>query len=117
MNNHKEEKNIRVTVVDQGQYDGGPFKFNGTLDEVIFSLTNIQASIPEQYRATATCEMFSYEDSNANIRVTYLRPETDEECKAREDMARRQRDDVAHREREQYERLKAKFEKENQHED
>lgn len=105
----------RVTVVDHEQFDDGPFKFNGTLDEVIFSLTNIQASIPEQYRATATCEInsvLSYEDSTyANIKVTYVRPETDEECKAREEMERRQRDFAVRHEREQYERLKAKFDK------
>lgn len=115
MNNHKKEKNIRITVVDQEQYDGGPFKFNGTLDEVILTLTEIRAGIPEQYRATATCEIssvLSYEDSTyANIKVTYLRPETDEECKVREDMARRQSDVVARYERTQYERLKAKFDK------
>ena len=76
-------KTTSVRVTKQEQYDEGSFVFDGTLDDVIASLQTIRNMIPEEYRASAECEITSkggYEDSHyASIEVTYGRPETDAE--------------------------------------
>lgn len=76
-----------VRVLKQERYDGGDFCFDGNLDDVLASLQAIRASIPEEYRASATCEIGSesgYEGSHyASIEVNYSRPETDDEVRQR----------------------------------
>lgn len=84
----KARSSVEVTVAAQEQYDEGPFNFgatheDGSLDAVIASLEAIRESIPEPYRAGARCGIDSesgYEGSHyASIKITYRRPETDEE--------------------------------------
>lgn len=88
----KARRSKTVTVVNQGEHDGGSFDFgeeytNGSLAKVLASLTAIRASIPAAYRAKARCGIDSeggYEGSHhARIEVSYERPETDDEVVAR----------------------------------
>ncbi len=81
-------KKVRVVVLEQEQHDGGPFNFgesyaDGSFDEVLHSLIEIRESIPEEYRDKARCSVDSvggYEGSHyAIIKVSYDRPETDDE--------------------------------------
>lgn len=77
---------IRIVVVEQGEYDGGPIRFSGTLDEVIASFVVVRTSIPELYRSTAEVEIEAednYGSAHAKVTVTYNRPETSEETAAR----------------------------------
>lgn len=108
---------VKETVIDQGQFDGGPVCFgglydDGSLDDVIGSFVAIRESIPEHYRETARCEIYSdifYDSNHARVRINYMRPETDEEV-----VERLQQDDIAkmlkeRTERAQLERLKEKY--------
>jgi hypothetical protein len=68
--------------------------------------------IPEEFRSHATCEVECSCDSGDELRwrISYRRPETDEEVnarKARDAVYLKKREDL---DRETYERLKAKFE-------
>jgi hypothetical protein len=79
-------KTKKISALYQERYGGGPFVFDGSLDEVIGSLAKIRAEIPEEYRELATCEIESeseYDSHHATISVSYARPETDEEVSER----------------------------------
>lgn len=105
------KKQIDVTVFDKEEYDGEwpPVDakefiawFNGKIE-----------SIPEEHRATAKIEIeskSSYGDSYANIKISYPRPETDEEEERREEQERRIRGNQKDRELQQLAALKAKYE-------
>jgi len=108
-----------VTVADQEQYGVGPLDFGsheaGSLDRVIGALAKARDSIPEPYRASATCEIEAhagYEDSMyPNIKITYTRPATTEEIdKSEADLLARAAA-AERKERQTFEALKAKFEK------
>jgi hypothetical protein len=88
----KARKETTVHVAAQQRHDSGPFNFgasyeDGTLQNVIDSLLAMKAGIPKAHRAKARCEIDSeggYEGSHyASIKVSYVRPETDEEVIAR----------------------------------
>jgi hypothetical protein len=107
-----------VYVVDQEQYESGPFAFgesyeDGSLKRVIESLIAIRESIPAEFRERARCEISStggYEGSHyATIEVSYERPETPEETANREENAGRARALADAKQRAEYDKLKAKF--------
>jgi hypothetical protein len=106
------------TVVDQEQFDSGPFNFgasytDGSLDQVIESLLAIRKLIPEQFRASARCEIDStsgYEGSHyPHIEVNFVRPETAKETAAREAEERAKIAATEAQERAAFEALKKKF--------
>lgn len=78
---------VRIVVVNHERYEPGAFVFDGTLDDIIKALTTIRDSIPEEYRADATCTIDSesgWEGSHSpSIEIAYYRPETDEEVARR----------------------------------
>jgi hypothetical protein len=109
---------VPIPVCVQEQYDEGLFDFgntfeDGTLDRVIRSLEAIRESIPEEYRAAATCGIMSesgYEGSHyARIEVSYDRPETDEEMQRREKRDRDHEAAIRREERALLKRLQNKY--------
>jgi hypothetical protein len=105
---------IEVMVTRHEQYSGGPFVFEGKIDEVIESLKRICQMIPEDYRDQARCEIdsvSSWGDSHyAQISVSYYRPETWEEAKERSHIERERLADSITKTHEYLQALKAKFE-------
>ncbi len=86
---------------------------SGKLVDVIASLEEVLEEVPEAYRDTAEIEVGAEQDYDyytLEATVTYKRPETDEEIRAR--MLQLEFQEKARRdiERREYERLKAKFE-------
>jgi len=105
---------IRITVLHQEQYDGGPFPFSydAKLDAVIKCLKYIRSGIPSAYRDSATCEIDSvggYEGSHyASMTISYLRPMTNTEKNQRDDYQKREAAEQLERARSYYEQaLKA----------
>jgi hypothetical protein len=79
-------KSKTVLVVWQEEFEKGEFVFDGMLDEVIASLARIRERVPEEYRALARCEIDSdveCDNPPARIKITYCRPEIDEEVTKR----------------------------------
>lgn len=112
------KKQVQVTVVDQEEYDDGPFEFgkswkDGSLDKVIASLQKIRESIPQEYRESARCMIDSangYEGEHyAHIEVNYERLETLEEARKRKVDEARQEAEQEARELAEYRQLKAKY--------
>lgn len=116
----------RVVVLYQSQYGGAPpvntdnkwFDFgskyeDGSLNKVIDSLLTIRESIPDEYRATARCEISNdseFDMTYATIHVSYDRPETPEETAARKAKDKQEANERERIERSMFERLKARFE-------
>lgn len=109
---------IKVVVADQEQYGAGPMTWGGehqegSLDAVVGALIAIRESIPEEYRASASCEIDSvsgYEDSHyAHIWVGYTRPATSEEIAESEALAAQRNRMREQEERATLARLKAKY--------
>jgi hypothetical protein len=107
---HRQEK--RVTVVSAEQYDpdfppGSLLAFQAWLQAII-------DEVPEELRNTAEVEIestSSYYDSHyANIKVTYRRPETDDERAERKAGVLARLDQQRQAEWAAYGALKAKFE-------
>lgn len=101
----------RVSVLDAEQYeDGFP---PGKLPDFMAWLAEHINRIPEEYRASAEIEIDSrgsYEDSHyATIKISYVRPETDEEWDARKANVMSRVRQAEEQERKAYEALKAKF--------
>lgn len=108
---------VKVTVFEKdGVYgsllDGGKYEPD-SVGDVIDWLTKLLASIPAEHQASARFEVESYSEYDSDkavVRVTYTRPETDEELAERiaEEKERRQRNEA--QERRQLDALKAKYE-------
>lgn len=103
----------KVLVVEQEQYNGGGFVFDGSLADVRASLEAIWTNIPEAYRDNAQCEISSvggYENSHyASIEVTYIRPATDEEIAAVAEVLKARLAQTRRAELAAYEALRAKY--------
>jgi hypothetical protein len=79
-------KSKTVLVVGEEEFEDGELVFDGMLDEVIASLVRIREEVPEEYRALARCKIDSdveYDNPPARIKITYCRPEMDEEVTKR----------------------------------
>ena len=76
---------------------------------LVYFIEAVTADVPEEFRDSATVELY-FGESGGHLTVQYTRPETDEEMRHRlaedENYLRR----LERRERNEYERLKAKFE-------
>jgi hypothetical protein len=79
---------VDAIFVEQEQYEGGPFIFDGSLDDVIASLIAIRDAIPPEFRENASCLIDAsggcYESNLAAIEVKGWRWETDDEERERE---------------------------------
>lgn len=102
---------VDVSVCDVEQYDAGWIPYN--LAEAITWLQRHLVAIPEEYRASATIDINStgyYDSQYAQIKIGYVRPENNEEVAGRVAAAQWAIKIAEDREREQFERLRAKFE-------
>ena len=101
-----------VIVFEEEQYDGEWIPNNAA--EVLEWLSDKVNSIPEEFRDSALFEVdarSNYEDSAyASIRISYVRPETDEEEAKREDEERRHAERRRDGELRKLAELKAKYE-------
>lgn len=96
-----------VSVYDTGNYHG---EMPGDkLDEVIKWFCEKRELIPVAYRDVAEVD-FSADEYSASIRITYERPETDEEREAREKQEKYWDDRRRIDELDTLRRLKAKYE-------
>lgn len=105
-------KNKEIIIFDQEQYDGEWPPENAMKCLAWFSAK--VEDIPQEFRSTAKIEIEGfggYEGSAyANIKITYVRPETDEEVAERELKESNQKSQQELRERQQLAALKAKYE-------
>lgn len=86
-----ERRSYLVWAANQSEYGGGPFKFDGPLDEFIADLMQVREGIPEEYRASARCVISTEDDFDsrvASIEIRYHRAETDEEMATRQERER-----------------------------
>ena len=105
--------NKKVVVYKNEELDLS-YDTKGTLVGLIEELTNLKQLIPEEYIEYTQISLETYTDSYCScyidVEIYYYRPETEEEeleriNKHREEMLAKLRE-----EKEEYERLKAKFE-------
>lgn len=72
------------------------------------------ALVPEEHRADATINFYAvsdpYDGTDGNVRISYRRPETEQEARNREAAARRARERAEAEERRRLAELKAKYE-------
>lgn len=81
-----------------------------SLEAVIKCLSETMASIPVEYRDSASIKWGSGDWTYNYPTVSYVRPQTDEEVAEEEARDQRRREYEAERERARYEELKLKFE-------
>jgi len=103
---------VTVSVFDTEQYCKSWMSEN--LMEAVEWLKSKLESVPEEFRHSAKIEIGSvgsWEDSHyATIEITYERPETDDEMRARDAHYKARREQVTADMKRQYEQLKAMFE-------
>jgi hypothetical protein len=95
----------KVKAYDQYREEDPPSKlleFREFLDRII-------EKIPGEYRHSAKIEFFA-ENSDIDIRITFERPFTPEEQVEHDELKRQRQAVYERREREEYEKLKLKFE-------
>lgn len=89
-----------------------PSHINGSLADVIQTLQQVLASIPEPYRGSAAVEVVGYDDfgdSDVAVEVSFERPETDAEFEQRKaQIEARERHQTAN-EQAHFKRLAAKL--------
>lgn len=99
--------------IEAGEFEINEYE-NMALSTVIEWLEHIKAkNIPPEHRETATLSVSEYYGTST-LTVDFKRPETDDEQHARKVREAHNAASVERSEREQYERLKAKFEKEEE---
>ena len=94
-------------------YNNWEERFNGLpeiLPELIQRLTKMLETVPSELHDETYCELSTeYESSSVDVDIYYLREETAEEQKEREEQAKSAINRQEEYQRREYERLKAKF--------
>lgn len=101
-----------VTVFEGTQWDGHFPDSDSTLPQVIAWLLAKLEQIPAEYQDCSQCSFGGedyYGSPKATLKISYIRPETDDEIRVRETEARARSLLSQADERRQYERLKEKF--------